>query len=259
MIIRGTSLADSMSQYLTERIAGRADIDVRYHTVVRALGGSQRLERVEVEDTTTTTTRETLPAAALIILVGAKPHTKWLTGSVRLDDGGYIITGPELGPGARHQITVDRPGPRALSAGDQCARRLRRWRRPQRLGDTGRSSRRRRLYRDPVRQRVPRPPRRLRHVAPAAWLRCRYASRGPPVLGICSVILAIIPAGHGGRMIFTPLGWASRWISGRCGWRPPEEKPWASGYADVHVLVHRHRRFYFDGGAAGGCVAEGAG
>jgi thioredoxin reductase (NADPH) len=102
MIIRGAGLADSMSEYLIQRIAGHADIDVRYHAVVRALGGSQRLEQVEVEDTTTST-RKTLPAAALIILVGAKPHTKWLTGSVLLDDGGYIITGPGLGPGARHQ------------------------------------------------------------------------------------------------------------------------------------------------------------
>jgi thioredoxin reductase (NADPH) len=91
-----------MSQYLIERISGRADINVRYHTVVRELGGSQWLERIEVEDTTTKT-RETLPAAALIILAGAEPHTQWLAGSVLLDDAGYIITGPGLSPGTRHR------------------------------------------------------------------------------------------------------------------------------------------------------------
>jgi thioredoxin reductase (NADPH) len=102
LIIRGTDLAASMSRYLIDRIAETADIQVRYHSVVRGLDGAQWLERIDVEDTTTKT-RETLPAAALIILVGAEPHTQWLAGSVRLDDGGYVITGPGLGPDARHQ------------------------------------------------------------------------------------------------------------------------------------------------------------
>jgi thioredoxin reductase (NADPH) len=69
---------------------------------VRELGGSQWLERIEVEDPTTKTL-ETLPTAALIIPVGAEPHTQWLAGSVLLDDGGYIITGPGLGTGTRHR------------------------------------------------------------------------------------------------------------------------------------------------------------
>jgi thioredoxin reductase (NADPH) len=56
----------------------------------------------EVEDTATKAF-ETLPAAALIILVGAKPHTQWLAGSVLVDDGGYVVTGPGLGPDTRHR------------------------------------------------------------------------------------------------------------------------------------------------------------
>jgi thioredoxin reductase (NADPH) len=102
MIVLGADLAESMSHYLIDRIAGRTDIEVRYHTVVRSLDGSQWLERVEVEDLTTKA-RETSPAAALVVLVGAEPHTKWLTRSVQLDDGGYVITGPGLSPGTRHQ------------------------------------------------------------------------------------------------------------------------------------------------------------
>jgi thioredoxin reductase (NADPH) len=102
MIVRGTDLAESMSHYLIERTTGRADVNVRYHTVVRELGGSQWLERVEVEDATTKAF-ETLPAAALIILAGAKPHTQWLAGSVLVDDGGYVVTGPGLGPDTRHR------------------------------------------------------------------------------------------------------------------------------------------------------------
>src|SRR6516162_2618237 len=101
MIIRGAGLAESMSHYLIDRIAGRADIQVRYHSAVRRLDGAQWLERIDVEDTAANT-RQTLPAAALIVLVGAEPHTGWLAGSVLLDDGGYLITGPGLGPDTRY-------------------------------------------------------------------------------------------------------------------------------------------------------------
>jgi len=100
--VRGTDLAETMSRYLIDRIAGQPDIEVRYHTEVRNLAGSRWLERVEVEDLTTRT-REILPATALVVLVGAEPHTGWLAGSVRLDGGGYLVTGPALGPDMRHR------------------------------------------------------------------------------------------------------------------------------------------------------------
>jgi|SRR5262245_8574674 len=102
IVIRGTDLADSMSRYLIDRILGRDDIEIRYQNVVRRLDGSQQLERIEIEDLTSGT-RETRPAGALFVLVGAEPHTQWLAGSVRLDDAGYIITGPGLGRNTRHQ------------------------------------------------------------------------------------------------------------------------------------------------------------
>jgi thioredoxin reductase (NADPH) len=66
------------------------------------VAGADRIERIDVEDTSTNT-HETLPAAALVVLVGAKPHTQWLAGSVLLDEGGYIITGPGLSPETRYQ------------------------------------------------------------------------------------------------------------------------------------------------------------
>ncbi len=102
--VRGRDLAATMSHYLVERIAGRPGIDVRHRTVVREVSGTQRLERVEVEDITTKE-RETLPAAALFVLIGAEPHTGWLAGSVTLDERGYIVTGPGLGPDTRYQAS----------------------------------------------------------------------------------------------------------------------------------------------------------
>ena len=61
---------------------------------------------------------------AELILVGAEPHTGWLAGSVLLDDGGYLVTGPALGPayatahrgpGATTIPTCWRPARRACS------------------------------------------------------------------------------------------------------------------------------------------------
>jgi thioredoxin reductase (NADPH) len=101
MAVREPDLS-SMSHYLVQRIAGRPDIEVRYRTVVRQLSGEQRLERVEIEDTTTKR-RETLPAAALFVLIGAEPHTDWLAGLITLDDKGFVATGPDLGPRIRQQ------------------------------------------------------------------------------------------------------------------------------------------------------------
>ena len=100
--VRGTDLAESMSRYLIDRITGLPDIEVRYQTEVRELAGSRWLERVEVEDVTTQT-RETVLAAALVVLIGAEPHTEWLAGSVRLDGGGYVVTGSALGLDTRYQ------------------------------------------------------------------------------------------------------------------------------------------------------------
>jgi thioredoxin reductase (NADPH) len=102
VLVRGTDVAASMSRYLIDRIAGRPDIEVRYHSRVRSIDGTDRLERVEVEDISTAD-RVTLPAAVLIVLVGAEPRTEWLAESVALDQAGYIITGPALGMGLRHQ------------------------------------------------------------------------------------------------------------------------------------------------------------
>jgi len=102
ILVRGSDLSASMSQYLTERIAENADVEVRYGTVVCDVDGAERLEHVLVEDMATGA-RAVLPAAAMFVLVGAVPHTEWLAGNVLLDDRGYILTGPDLGPAARTQ------------------------------------------------------------------------------------------------------------------------------------------------------------
>jgi thioredoxin reductase (NADPH) len=100
MVVRGEDLAASMSSYLTERITRLPEIEIRFRSVVRRLDGADRLERLDIEDISTKT-HETVAATALFVLAGAEPHTRWLSGSVLLDGGGYIVTGPGLGQDTR--------------------------------------------------------------------------------------------------------------------------------------------------------------
>jgi thioredoxin reductase (NADPH) len=100
IVIRGEGLAASMSQYLIDRIARHTGITILSRSVVREVDGDGRLERATVEDLTSSA-RRTVPAAALFVLIGAEPHTQWLTGSVELDSHGFIETGPNLSGHAR--------------------------------------------------------------------------------------------------------------------------------------------------------------
>ena len=100
--IRGDDLAASMSQYLIDRIAQQRNVEVVSHCVVRQLDGADRLERVVVENLITAA-RQTLPASALFVLIGAEPHTDWLAGSIERDSHGFIVTGPDLGRRTRQQ------------------------------------------------------------------------------------------------------------------------------------------------------------
>lgn len=102
IVIRGTDLAAGMSQYLIDRIIDEPNVSIRYRGEVRKLDGSDHLEWVIVEDRVTSVL-DTIPANALFVMIGAQPRSHSFKTAVRLDAGGYIVTGPGLGPDARHQ------------------------------------------------------------------------------------------------------------------------------------------------------------
>lgn len=98
MLVRGGTLAASMSDYLMKEIETKGNIDVRLHTKIAGGRGTQRLEGLVVEDTASGK-RQTLPATALFVLIGAQPHTEWLPSTILRDQQGFILTGPDLRPG----------------------------------------------------------------------------------------------------------------------------------------------------------------
>jgi thioredoxin reductase (NADPH) len=94
MLVRGSTLATSMSQYLQDEIAATDNISVRYSAEVVDGGGDGRLTWLAVRDRTTGKSART-SAAALFILIGAWPHTEWLPPQLVRDDQGYLCTGSE--------------------------------------------------------------------------------------------------------------------------------------------------------------------
>jgi len=95
MLIRGESLAASMSQYLVDRIIDSENIRVRMCTQVKAVHGDVNLESVTLVDTNTGK-EETLPARAMFIFIGAAPHTEWVGEAIVRDEYGFIPAGPDL-------------------------------------------------------------------------------------------------------------------------------------------------------------------
>jgi thioredoxin reductase (NADPH) len=95
MLVRGSSLAASMSKYLIDEIAKTPNIQVECGMRVVAVDGKERLETISIECATTNSV-ETVPATSLFIFIGAEPYTSWLDGFVERDARGFILTGPDL-------------------------------------------------------------------------------------------------------------------------------------------------------------------
>jgi thioredoxin reductase (NADPH) len=108
LLIRHDDVGRDMSRYLVDQIERIPSIEVLYHTEVRELVGHDgELAALVVEDNRSGTPRE-LKAALLFVFIGAQPCTGWLTGSVDLDDHGYVRTSAAL--------ETNRPG--VLAIGD---------------------------------------------------------------------------------------------------------------------------------------------
>jgi thioredoxin reductase (NADPH) len=96
LLVRGPSLASSMSYYLIQQIEGRENIHVRTCTeVVEAVGEDDHLTGLVLENKPTGEA-ETVTASRLCCFIGATPRTDWLDGVVARDDYGFILTGPDM-------------------------------------------------------------------------------------------------------------------------------------------------------------------
>ena len=94
LVMRGASLAHSMSDYLVKEIGHTENVRVMPRTGVAAVHGEHRLEGLTLRSADGTTTRA--DAAAMFVMIGADPYTGWVGEAIRRDDRGYVLTGQDL-------------------------------------------------------------------------------------------------------------------------------------------------------------------
>jgi thioredoxin reductase (NADPH) len=91
-IVRGKSLASTMSQYLISRIESSSHITLHTESEIVKLEGESSLECVTwINRNTGESTVK--PIGSVFVMIGAQPNSGWLFGTVRLDKKGFILTG----------------------------------------------------------------------------------------------------------------------------------------------------------------------
>jgi thioredoxin reductase (NADPH) len=128
LVVRGETLADSMSRYLRDALAATPNVEVRY--------GAEIADAVADEDgwlaalilrDVASGECERHVAGGLFVLIGADPHTDWLPAEIERDRWGYVLTGsdllqagslPDSWPLERPPLILETSMPRVFAVGD---------------------------------------------------------------------------------------------------------------------------------------------
>jgi len=126
ILVRGDSLALSMSHYLIEQLEQLKNVRVRTNCEVVGASGDDHLERVRIADRKAGTEEE-VDTSWLFVFIGAAPCTDWLGKEILRDDRGFVRTGPDLvvdgqpppdWPLDRHPYFLETSVPGVFAAGD---------------------------------------------------------------------------------------------------------------------------------------------
>jgi thioredoxin reductase (NADPH) len=121
LLVRGGSLAASMSDYLITQLQATPNVVVRLRTQIIDGHGDTRLQALTLENLDTKR-QERVATPAVFIMIGAQPRTTWVRHALALDDHGFILTGRDLPPGTwpltRAPLPFETTLPGAFAAGD---------------------------------------------------------------------------------------------------------------------------------------------
>ncbi|HEX3233116.1 MAG TPA: FAD-dependent oxidoreductase [Gemmatimonadales bacterium] len=128
MLVRGQSLAASMSRYLIDQLEQQHNVTVETGVQVTGVEGKESLEAIEVTSDKGRR-RERRASDALFVLIGGEAQTAWLPDAVIRDQWGYICTGrdvmdllrerpPTTWPLERDPFLLETSVPGILAAGD---------------------------------------------------------------------------------------------------------------------------------------------
>jgi thioredoxin reductase (NADPH) len=127
MLVRGDSLAKSMSYYLIEQIEGVPNIEVRTRAEAIAAKGDDHLRKLTIRDQQGEREEE---VDACFVFIGAAPRTDWLEGVVARDSRGFILAGADAKgagwPLQRDPYVLETSVPGVFVAGDVRSRSIKR-------------------------------------------------------------------------------------------------------------------------------------
>jgi thioredoxin reductase len=94
VLIRRTSLVDTMSDYLIRELDALPNVDVRPRVQVVGGAGRDFLETLTIRHLDTGA--ETVEPGVLFVLIGSEPRTDWLGPALARDRWGFLLTGTDL-------------------------------------------------------------------------------------------------------------------------------------------------------------------
>jgi len=110
ILVRGNGLAETMSDYLVQRILNSQHITLHPRTEITALAGDTALREVTWTDRETGQS-ETRRIGNIFVMIGAAPNTEWLDGCLELDAQGFVKTGRDpSGLALSSPYATTRPG-----------------------------------------------------------------------------------------------------------------------------------------------------
>jgi thioredoxin reductase (NADPH) len=95
LVVRGTSLDESMSHYLIEQMYGKTNIAVQLQSEVQTAYGDTHLTGIDIRDKATNTVSRH-DCGGLFIFIGADAETAWLPADIARDRRGYVLTGDDV-------------------------------------------------------------------------------------------------------------------------------------------------------------------
>lgn len=120
LLVRGSSLAGGVSEYLIDQLHDLPNVEVRLSSEIVEARDGQWLRSLMIRDKATGTVAER-DATGLFIVIGAEPRTEWLPASIARDERGFVLTGedaPAVDRSGHVRMSLETTMPGIFAIGD---------------------------------------------------------------------------------------------------------------------------------------------
>lgn len=120
LLVRGSSLAGGVSEYLIDQLDDLPNVEVRLSSEIVEARDGQWLRSLMIRDKATGTVAER-DATGLFIVIGAEPRTEWLPASIARDERGFVLTGedaPAVDRSGHVRMSLETTMPGIFAIGD---------------------------------------------------------------------------------------------------------------------------------------------